>query len=483
MSTQVPSHGMLGLVAAAAALLLAIDSAPSSAQEPTVFFACYVPSTGTVYRIKEPGLPEKCAGPASGGKQAHVEFSWTDGMNAVRVGSAAAGDLSGLYPDPVVAALQGVAVANAAPEPGQVLTYDDATSAWMPAMPATGVTEHGDLTGLTDDDHPQYLLGDGVRNVTNGFAVAGTLHFGAIPVQGAGTRLMWYPRRGALRAGTVTGTQWDDANIGQESTALGVGTTASGHGSTAMGEGATASGSWSTAMGQRTTASGGASTAMGGSTTASGIASTAMGSFTTASGNSSTAMGGVTEASGHNSTAMGFGASTAGHQGSFVYSDVSGLPVVTATAPNQFVVRASGGFRFRTSSDLSTGCDLPASSGNFNCTSSRLLKTGFAAVEGEDLLARVRALPITSWRYSAEPGDVRHLGPFAEDFYQAFGLGKDDKSIGLLDIAGVSLAGVKALEKRTRETQEKTSVLERENAELRARIARLEAALAQLEQR
>lgn len=36
-----------------------------------------------------------------------------------------------------------------------------------------GVTDHGALTGLTDDDHTQYLLTDGTRTVT------GTLHLGA----------------------------------------------------------------------------------------------------------------------------------------------------------------------------------------------------------------------------------------------------------------------------------------------------------------
>ncbi len=40
---------------------------------------------------------------------------------------------------------------------GQVLTWDDASSQWINATPASGVTDHGLLTGLTDDDHPQYF--------------------------------------------------------------------------------------------------------------------------------------------------------------------------------------------------------------------------------------------------------------------------------------------------------------------------------------
>ena len=36
----------------------------------TVYTACYAPSTGTVYRIKEQGLPQTCT------RTSHVEFSW-----------------------------------------------------------------------------------------------------------------------------------------------------------------------------------------------------------------------------------------------------------------------------------------------------------------------------------------------------------------------------------------------------------------------
>ncbi len=159
-------------------------------------------------------------------------------------------------------------------------------------------------------------------NLTNGFIARGTFNTGAgaIPATGAGTRMMFYPNKAAFRAGNVTGTQWDDANVG----------------------------SFSTAIGRDTTASGDYSTALGLDTTASSDHSTALGYSTTASGSISTAMGYVTKASGDYSTAMGSFASTNGMAGSFVYGDNSAFNSVTATAVNQFVVRASGGFRFRT---------------------------------------------------------------------------------------------------------------------------------------
>ncbi|HMB93707.1 MAG TPA: tail fiber domain-containing protein [Rhodothermales bacterium] len=120
------------------------------------------------------------------------------------------------------------------------------------------------------------LLEDG------GFALRGAFGVGAIPATGPGVRLMWYPKRAAFRAGFVDGAQWDDANIGSYSTAMGFGTTASGSYSTAMGIETTASNYNTTAMGEATEASGSSSTAMGYSTMASGYNTTAMGNGTTA---------------------------------------------------------------------------------------------------------------------------------------------------------------------------------------------------------
>jgi hypothetical protein len=232
---------------------------------------------------------------------------------------------------------------------------------------AGGVTDHGALTGLADDDHPQYLLADGVRASTNGFAVTGTFGSGAIPATGRGARLMWYPGKAAFRAGEVlAGSEWDDANVGRGSTAMGRNTTASGEGSIAMGDGATASGAFSVAMGALVTASNHSAVAVGNNARATGSVAVAIGTSTTASGASSVALGGGTTASGDNSTALGVLASTNSHRGAFVYGDASGSTIVNATADNSFVVRASGGFRLRSATDLSTGCDIAA--GALTCT-------------------------------------------------------------------------------------------------------------------
>ncbi len=478
---------------------------------PAVYSACYVPLTGTVYRIKESGLKPTCT-------TGHIEFNWTDGANAIRTTDRVAGDLNGFFTNPTVVRLLGRALSSNPPSPGQVLTWDG--TAWSPAtlpVPPGGATDHGALTGLNDDDHPQYLLTDGVRASVNGFAVTGTYGVGTMQVAGPGSRFVWIPGKAALRAGIALATEWDEANVGRRSVALGIGTTASGESSTAFGELTIASGLASTALGQRTEASAYASTALGASTVANatysvamglstqaegsasvamgqgsrsvGTASLAAGSSSTAIGNSSVALGEAalasgaravalgfqTRAAGDQTTAMGSFVSTDGYRGSFLYGDAeSGGSYLSAGANNEFAVRASGGVRLRTSPSLGTGCNLPAGSGTWVCTSSRLAKERFENLNGDDVLAKIARMPIQSWSYRTEPGGVRHVGPTAQDFRAAFGLGNSDDAISLVDIDGINMLGVQALVQRTQ-------ALQRQNDELRARLDRLEAVLRRFE--
>lgn len=125
------------------------------------------------------------------------------------------------------------------------------------------------------------------------------------PVSGSGTRMMWYPAKGAFRVGRVSSSNWDKDSIGTYSFATGIDTKATGNYTTALGAQTTASGAYSTSMGDKTTASGVSSLALGSSTTASGGNSTAIGFFTNASGVSSTSMGNSTNAKGNYSTSMG----------------------------------------------------------------------------------------------------------------------------------------------------------------------------------
>jgi hypothetical protein len=73
----------------------------------------------------------------------------------------------------------------------------------------------------------------------------------------------------------------------------------------------------------------------------------------------------------------------------------------------------------------------------------------------------------------------------AEDFFEQFKLGTGNTSIGVQDLAGVSIAAVKALDERTLELEKKTAEVEKLRTEveaLRAMNAAFAQRLAALEQ-
>lgn len=96
----------------------------------------------------------------------------------------------------------------------------------------------------------------------------------ALTTTGPGTRMIWYPKKGAFRAGTIVGTpndQWNETLIGFQSFAAGQNVTASGGSAVAFGSGTTASGGTATALGSGTFAGGGfGAVAMGMSSSATG---------------------------------------------------------------------------------------------------------------------------------------------------------------------------------------------------------------------
>ncbi|MCP3974900.1 MAG: hypothetical protein GY720_10445 [bacterium] len=83
-------------------------------------------------------------------------------------------------------------------------------------------------------------------------------------------------------------------------------------------------------------------------------------------------------------------------------------------------------------------------------------------------------IEISSWSYKDDPTPIRHMGPTAQDFYAAFGLGRDERHIATLDVNGVSLAAIQELHRKAREEAAKSARLEKQNAKLEARLEALE---------
>ncbi len=63
------------------------------------------------------------------------------------------------------------------------------------------------------------------------------------------------------------------------------------------------------------------------------------------------------------------------------------------------------------------------------------------------LLDKLKKVRVEKWKYVGEDAD--HIGPYAQEFNDAFGLGQDDNSqISVIDALGVTLGAVKELSER-----------------------------------
>jgi len=261
---------------------------------------------------------------------------------------------------------------------------------------------------------------------------------------------------------TIGGGGGGTAGDGNQVTALG-GTVGGGRTNTASGNLAAVGGGFqNVASGQGSFIGGGNGNAAngdravigGGSDNVASVARTTVGGgdLNTASGLFATVPGGASNTAGGQWSFAAGRQAKANHQGSFVWADSQAADMASSGA-DQFILRAQGGFFLQSDSTLdSQGGFLNTTTGAFlsgagvwTNASSRDLKAGFLPVDGGDILDRVASLPITTWQYRAEPG-VLHIGPVAEDFQAAFGVGADDKSIGTVDADGVALAAIQGLQ-------------------------------------
>lgn len=129
----------------------------------------------------------------------------------------------------------------------------------------------------------------------------------------------------------------------------------------------------------------------------------------------------------------------------------AGLGLASVSAPD--VGAAFTNLNSTTSADSSAGFgDIAGGIGSVllglgavGIGSSREIKDIDGEVDAEEMLAKLAALPVGVWNYKGE--DDKHIGAYAEDFRDAFGIG-DGKTINIIDLLGVLTASVKALANR-----------------------------------
>jgi hypothetical protein len=194
-----------------------------------------------------------------------------------------------------------------------------------------------------------------------------------------------------------------------------------------------------------------------------------------AGGYASVPGGAQNEARGDYSMAAGRRAK-ARHHGSWVWADSKDADF-PSTRTDQFLIRASGGVGIGRNDPqhllhLAGGA---YSDGRVWATASdEHLKTGFQPVDTAEILDRVSTLELSTWRYIDDARSVPHVGPTAQAFHRAFGLGGDDRAIATVDVQGVALAAIQELHRRNLALQE-------ENDELRLRLNAIERRLLALE--
>lgn len=221
-------------------------------------------------------------------------------------------------------------------------------------------------------------------------------------------------------------------------------------------------------------------------------ASSAWSTVAGGSGNSATAsyaavLGGRDNlASGAGAVALGIEAK-ATNEGSFVWGNYNTPTNTVSTNDFSWTVQAHGGVRFITTLvdsatvtngayagvGLTNGVYLAPNSGAWASLSDSNAKTKVTPINKREILFKVASMPVTQWEYKVDP-DRRYIGPMAQDFRAAFGLGSDNKTISTLDSDGVMYAAIQGL-------VEELKLRDKEIEELKIKSAQVDVLKKQLE--
>ncbi|HOY30933.1 MAG TPA: tail fiber domain-containing protein [Bacteroidales bacterium] len=162
------------------------------------------------------------------------------------------------------------------------------------------------------------------------------------------------------------------------------------------------------------------------------------------------------------------------HHGSVVFGDATNADV-SSTVDNQFTIRAAGGTRIFSNGTLSAGVLLAPGGSSWSSVSDSTLKRNIRPVDGKEILDKLVQVPISRWSYKAQDPSIEHIGPMAQDFYAAFGLGEDNEHINSLDPDGIALAGVQQLARDKTSQQNMINQLLEEVTLLKSAISELKA--------
>jgi hypothetical protein len=401
------------------------------------------------------------------------------------------GDVTGASGSSTVVKLQGRTMASTAPTTGQVLSYNG--TQWAPTSPAA--TQQLPTTCAANQipawNGSSWACGS-TGNITGNLSLpisssasVGNITKNGVPFihdYGYGNTFLGANAGNFTMTSSITGTVTGAYNTAVGGAALYQNTT----------------GAYNTATGLyalTSNSSGGFNTAMG----QGALQLNTTGSFNTATGQGAL----VSNDTGIENTATGQGALQANTTGAHNTAIGKNALVLDADGQRNIAVGAYAG------ADLISGHDniyignagmasesntirigtsashiythiagIVYTDGPINPPSDVNLKTDFEAIDPSAVLKGVLAMPVRTWRYKIEPRELRHIGPTAQDFSAAFGVGVDDKHIATVDADGVALAAIQGmnakLEESIRAKDAEISQLRFDNELLKSRLADVE---------
>ena len=155
--------------------------------------------------------------------------------------------------------------------------------------------------------------------------------------------------------------------------------------------------------------------------------------------------------------------------GAFVWGSSSTGSPTSPEANYTVTFRCENGARFYThASNNTTGVNLPAGGGAWANLCDVNEKKLLGGVNTSEVLTKVSSLPLHRWSYKSQDESIQHIGPTAQDFYAAFGLGDNNTTISTLDPDGVLFAAVQELAKQVRELSDEN---QRQQTQIQALLA------------
>lgn len=143
---------------------------------------------------------------------------------------------------------------------------------------------------------------------------------------------------------------------------------------------------------------------------------------------------------------------------SFVWGDGN---AITNTLNNYLVLAASNQTILYSNSARTTGVSLASGAGTWGAVSDRDVKTNLDEIDYDEYLTKLQAVPIYQFNFKWHKPDEVYWGPMAQDWYKQFDTGDSSRlGISTMDMDGVKLGCLRALESKLKGIDDRISMLE-----------------------